>query len=305
MSTLTKSIRPATKRKFAWSRYSVETVLFRWLKRLTIAILITVTAFPFYYMLLLSVRPIESLLLNPGQLIPAFSELTINTYEKVLRPMSEGGNGFLALMVNSLIVAASTVVLGLLASITGAYAISRLNFFGRKQISAFFYAVYLFPPLVMAIPLFVIFSRLGIRQSLLGLILVYVALTIPVAIFMLRGYFATIPVSLEEAALLDGCNNRQILTKVMLPLAMPSVMATGLYLFMIAWNEYLFALLFLVTDRNSWTVSLGLSQLSGSLEIPTTVLMAGSVILTLPVVILFFSFEKLLVGGLTVGAEKG
>ena len=305
MSILTKTSRPIVKRKLSWTRHSVETVVFRWLKRITIGVLIIVTAFPFYYMLLLSVRPIESLLLNPGQLIPAFSELTIDTYEKVLRPTSEGGNGFLALMGNSFIVAASTVVLGLIASVTGAYAISRLNFFGKKQISAFFYAVYLFPPLVMAIPLFVIFSRLGIRQSLLGLILVYVALTIPVAIFMLRGYFATIPVSLEEAALLDGCNNRQILTKVMLPLALPSVMATGLYLFMIAWNEYLFALLFLVTDRNSWTVSLGLSQLSGSLEIPTTVLMSGSVILTLPVVILFFSFEKLLVGGLTVGAEKG
>lgn len=305
MSSLTKQNISSKKTEFTWSRHSVETVVFRWLKRVTIAVLILITAFPFYYMVLLSVRPIESLLLNPGQLFPTFSEITISTYDKVLRPTSEGGNGFLALMGNSLIVAIATVGLGLIASITGAYAISRLKFFAKKQISAFFYAVYLFPPLVMAIPLFVIFSRLGIRQSLLGLILVYVALTIPVAIFMLRGYFATIPASLEEAAVLDGCSQRQILTKVMLPLALPSVMATGLYIFMIAWNEFLFALLFLVTDRNSWTVSLGLSQLSGSLEIPTTVLMAGSVILTLPVVILFFSFEKLLVGGLTVGAEKG
>lgn len=305
MTNLTRTTKQMKQRKPSWSRYSVETIVVRWLKRLTIAVLIAVTAFPFYYMVLLSVRPIESLLLDPGQIFPALSDLTFDTYEKVLKPTSEGGNGFLALMGNSLLVAAATVLIGLVASITGAYAISRLKFFGKKQISAFFYAVYLFPPLVMAIPLFVIFSRLGIRQSLLGLILVYVALTIPVAIFMLRGYFATIPVSLEEAALLDGCNSRQTLTKVMLPLALPSVMATGLYLFMIAWNEYLFALLFLVTDRNSWTVSLGLSQLSGSLEIPTTVLMAGSVVLTLPVVILFFSFEKLLVGGLTVGAEKG
>lgn len=304
MSILTKK-RSGSTSYVSLSRYSVETWIFKWLKRLTIFALVLITAFPFYYMALLSVRPIESLLLNPGQLLPQLSELTLTTYDKVLRPTSEGGNGFLALMVNSLTVAGATVILGLVASITGAYAISRLKFLGKKQISAFFYAIYLFPPLVMAIPLFVIFSRLGIRQSLIGLILVYVALTIPVAIFMLRGYFATIPKSLEEAALLDGCNQRQILTKVMLPLALPSVMATGLYIFMIAWNEFLFALLFLVTDRDSWTVSLGLSQLSGSLEVPTTVLMAGSVILTLPVVILFFSFEKLLVGGLTVGAEKG
>lgn len=297
MTTLTKVNR--------WSRYAIETAIVKWGRRVTIFALVLVTTLPFYYMVLLSFRPIESLLLDPGALFMSLDQITFDTYAKVLKPTEEGGNGFVQLLWNSLLVSLATVIVGLVVSISGAYAVSRLAFKGRKQISAFFYAIYLSPPLVMAIPLFVIFSRLGIRQSLLGLMLVYIALTIPVAIFMLRGYFATIPKSLEEAALLDGCTYPQILRKIILPLILPSVMATGLYIFMIAWNEFLFALLFLVTSRENWTVSLGLSQLSGSLEVPTTVLMAGSVILTVPVVVLFFFAERLLVDGLTAGAEKG
>jgi multiple sugar transport system permease protein len=145
----------------------------------------------------------------------------------------------------------------------------------------------------------------GLRGSLVGLILVYIAQTVPVAIYMLRNYLDTVPVAVEEAGLVDGLTRIGVLRRISLPLVMPSIMATGLFIFMIAWNEFLFALLFLVERRESWTVSLGLSQLSGSAEIPTTVLMAGSVVLTLPILILFFSTERLLTGGLTAGAEKG
>jgi len=114
-----------------------------------------------------------------------------------------------------------------------------------------------------------------------------------------------VPVSIEEAGLMDGLGRLGVLRKISLRLAMPSIMSTGLFVFMIAWNEFLFALLFLVERRPSWTVSLGLSQLSGSVEIPTTILMAGSVVLTLPIIIIFFATERLLTGGLTAGAEKG
>ncbi|MEJ7741362.1 MAG: carbohydrate ABC transporter permease [Nocardioidaceae bacterium] len=289
----------------SWSRHRVQSFVFGWLRRLTILVLILVTALPFYYMAVLSVRSIQQVLLEPGNLWVGLGEISLRSYDRVLSSTDDGGQGFLRLISNSLIVASLTVLASLLASIPGAYAVSRLVFKGRRQISALFLAVYLFPPMIMAIPLFVIFTRVGLRDSLFGLALVYVAQTIPVAIYMLRGYFATIPRSLEEAAQLDGCSRLQILTRVSLPLAMPSVIATGLYVFMIAWNEFLFALLFLVTDRDKWTVSLGLSQLSGSIEVPTTVLMAGSVVLTLPIIALFFATERLLVEGLTAGAEKG
>jgi multiple sugar transport system permease protein len=291
--------------KPGWSRNRVQIVAFRWLRRLTILLLILATAMPFYYMVLLSVRSIQQLLLEPGKIWVSLGEVSVNSYRSVLKSTDDGGQGFLKLIGNSLIVASITVVATLLASIPGAYAVSRLVFKGRRQISALFLVVYLFPPMIMAIPLYVIFTRIGLRDSLFGLAIVYVAQTIPVAIYMLRGYFATIPKSLEEAALLDGCSRLQILTRISLPLALPSVMATGLYVFMIAWNEFLFALLFLLTDPAKWTVSLGLSQLSGSIEVPTTVLMAGSVVLTIPIIALFFATERLLVEGLTAGAEKG
>jgi multiple sugar transport system permease protein len=288
-----------------WTRHRVQTVAFGWLRRLTILLLILATALPFYYMILLSVRTIQQLLLQPGSLWVSLGDMTVNSYKEVLKSTDNGGQGFLGLIRNSLIVATITVLASLLASIPGAYAVSRLAFKGRRQISGLFLVVYLFPPMIMAIPLYVIFTRIGLRDSLFGLAIVYVAQTIPVAIYMLRGYFATIPKSLEEAALLDGCSRLQILWRISLPLAMPSVMATGLYVFMIAWNEFLFALLFLLTDPPKWTVSLGLSQLSGSIEVPTTVLMAGSVVLTIPIIALFFATERLLVEGLTAGAEKG
>ncbi|MEK8105969.1 carbohydrate ABC transporter permease [Micromonospora sp. M12] len=135
--------------------------------------------------------------------------------------------------------------------------------------------------------------------------LVYISQTLPVSVYMLKNYFETIPVSLEESAAIDGAGRLGIIRRVSLPLAMPSIMAVALYDFMIAWNEFLFALLFLVDKPNRWTVSLGLSQLADGVEVPKTVLMAGSVVLTLPIVILFFASERLLTEGLTSGAEKG
>lgn len=287
------------------NRDAVQTRIFGIGRWVVIIVALIVTLLPFYYMFLLSLRPIEEVLLKPGSLLPSPGELSWDTYGRVLASTSAGGQGFLQFLRNSLFVALVTVAFTLLAAIPGSYAIARLRFRGSRWISFLFLAVYLFPPMVLAIPLFTGFTLLGLRGSLLGLSVVYIAQTVPVAIYMLRGYFETIPESLEEAAVIDGCTRYQVITKISLPLALPSVMSTGLYVFMIAWNEFLFALLFLVENRDRWTVSLGLSQLSGSIEIPTTILMAGSIVITIPVIILFFLAEKALVEGLTAGAEKG
>ncbi|MFY1614896.1 carbohydrate ABC transporter permease [Micromonospora sp. WMMD736] len=286
-------------------RDMVETVSLRWLRRLVIAAFLVVTVFPFYYMLVLSVRPIERLLLDPGSLVVGFGELTVATYAEVLKATDDGGQGFLTFIGNSALVAVAATVLTLLVAIPGAYAVARLRFFGRRQVDFLFLAVYLFPSIVIAIPLFVVFSLAGLRGSLFGLVLVYVSQTLPVSVYMLKNYFETIPVSLEESAAIDGAGRLGIIRRVSLPLAMPSIMAVALYDFMIAWNEFLFALLFLVDKPDRWTVSLGLSLLADGVEVPKTVLMAGSVVLTLPIVILFFASERLLTEGLTSGAEKG
>ncbi|NUP66500.1 MAG: carbohydrate ABC transporter permease [Nonomuraea sp.] len=280
------------------SRDRFERGLFAVLKPLVIVFLFAVTALPFLYMVTLSVRDIQELILEPGSIWPR--HFTLDTYVNVLTTQ-----GFLTFIRNSAIVAVSSVAVTLLISIPGAYAVARLRFFGRRQVHFLFLAVYLFPAIVLAIPLFVLFTMLGLRGSLVGLILVYIAQTVPVTVYMLRNYFETVPRSVEEAAAIDGCSRLSTIWRVVLPLSKPALMATGLYAFMIAWNEFLFALLFLVERRENWTVSLGLSQLAGSIEIPTTVLMAGSVVLTLPIVILFFAGERLLTEGLTAGAEKG
>ena len=288
-----------------WSRNTVETRVLGVLRWIVIAGLALFTLFPFYYMVLLSVRDLSSLLDDPARLWPVLSELTVDTYRNVLTPTESGGQGFLRFMANSGLIALGTVAVTLLFAVLGAYAIARLRFPGRRKVSVLFLAVYLFPSILLAVPLFVFFTALGLRGSLGPLVLVYVSQTIAVAIYTLRNYFQTVPASIEEAAAVDGATRLTVLRKVTLPLAMPAILSNGLFVFMIAWNEFLFALLFLVEDRSRWTVSLGLSQLAGSIEIPTTVLMAGSVILTLPIVILFFATERLLTGGLTAGAEKG
>ncbi|WP_341994717.1 carbohydrate ABC transporter permease [Microbacterium sp. LWH7-1.2] len=272
---------------------------------MVIALVLLVTVFPFFYMLLLSVRELSSIVREPGRLWALPSEWDLSSYVDVLKPVTDGGQGFLGLIGNSAIIAVGTVLVTLLIAVPGAYAVSRLEFFGRRQVSVAFLAVYLFPTILLAVPLFVFFTKLGLRGQLPVLVIVYVSQTIAVAIFMLRNYFETIPVSIEEAAALDGLGRIQILRKIILPLSLPSMMSTALFVFMIAWNEFLFALLFLVEDRAEWTVSLGLAQLSENLEIPPTSLMAGSVVLTIPIIIIFFATERLLTGGLTAGAEKG
>jgi multiple sugar transport system permease protein len=286
------------------SRARFEDRLFGVLRYVVIATLLLATVLPFYYMVMLSFRSTGALLLDPGSLLPSLKELTLATYRNILEPTSEGGQGLLGMLRNSALVSLGTVALTLAASVPGAWAITRLKFVGSRQVSALFLAVYLFPPTLLAVPLFVMFSRMGLQGSLAGLAIVYIAQTVPVSIYMLKNYFSTVPVSIEEAAALDGCSRLTILRKVVLPLAAPSLIATGLYVFMIAWNEFLFALLFLAATPDKWTVSLGLKQMDNAIQVPTTVLMAGSVVLTIPVIVLFYAAERFLTEGLTSGADK-
>jgi multiple sugar transport system permease protein len=287
------------------NRDALETWIFGVLRWVVIAGLVAVTIFPFWYMLMLSVRPVDRVVRDPGRLWVTTEELTVDTYRAVLRSVEDGGQGFMSLLANSALVSLATVLLTLLVAIPGSYAVARLRFFGRRQVHFLFLAVYLFPSILLAIPLFVLFTRLGLRGSLGGLVFVYIAQTIPVSIYMLRNYLSTIPESLDEAAAIDGASRLQSIWKVTLPLAAPAIMANALYIFMIAWNEFLFALLFLVENRDNWTVSLGLAQLSGGIEVSKTILMAGSVVLTVPIVVLFFAAERMLTEGLTSGADKG
>ena len=207
-------------------------------------------------------------------------------------------------IVISTIVSVGTVIITLLFAIPAAYAVARLNFFGKTFLSTSILIIYMFPAIVLVIPLYTIFSQLGLRNSIEGLLIVYTATTLPVAIYMLQGYFKSIPKELEEAAILDKLSWFGIITKIIIPLSIPAISSVALYVFMIAWNEFLFSLMFL-DNPNSFTLSRAIQYLSGDAETPRQYLMAGSVVVTLPVLFIFVYFEKYLVSGLTAGSVKG
>lgn len=282
------------------SRERVELALIRVLRIVGIAFFAVISIFPFYWMIVLSFRPLESVLRDPGRLYPTWNEIrALEPYRGVLFEQ-----GFGRFVLNSAVVATVTMLLTLLLAIMGAYAVARLRFRGRNLVSSGILLIYMFPAIVLAIPLFVVFSRLGLRNSLPGLVVVYLAQTLPVALYMLRSYFQTIPYDLEEAGMVDGCTRTEVIWRITLPLAVPALASVALYTFMIAWNEFLFALLFLLEAPSRWTLSLGVQQLD-SVEVPKTWLMAGAVITTVPIVVLFFFFERFLTRGLTAGAVKG
>jgi len=268
-----------------------------------IAVALVVAIGPVLYGFVLSVRPYSSIVQAPLDLIPALDELDFSGYTTAMLDPDQGGFGLGRFVLNSLLVGLGTVVLSVLVSILGAYAAARLRYRGRRGMNAIILAVYLFPGIVLSVPLFVLLARAGLTGSLLGLFLVYVATTVPVSIYMLRNYFQALPESVEEAAIVDGASLPQMLRSVVLPIALPGVVATSIYVFMIAWNEYFYALLFLVRDRTLWTAPLGISQLA-DFNVPVTVLLSGSIAVTVPIVILFFLAQRYLVEGLTAGAEK-
>ncbi len=286
------------------TRAEFEQRLFGFLKWVSVAFFLVICVFPLVYMVGLSFKPVEKLLQNPAGFLPTWDELTsLDTYRAVLRPRSEGGQGLMVYIRNSAIVSLVTVVVTTTLGVLGAYAAARLDFRGRRPFSLGIILVYLFPAVVVAIPLFVLFSKAG-RRDLIGLMVVYVAQTVPVALYMLRSYFASIPVSLEEAGLIDGLSHWGVMRRITLPLSAPAIAAVALFVFMIAWNEFLYALLFVLDTPDNWTLSLGVQQLDTT-EVPKTLLMAGSVIITIPVIVLFFAAERFLTEGLTAGGVKG
>ena len=206
-------------------------------------------------------------------------------------------------IITSTIVSLGTVIITLLFAIPAAYAIARLNFFGRTFLSTSILIIYMFPAIVLVIPLYTVFSQLGLRNSIEGLLIVYTATTLPVAIYMLQGYFKSIPKELEEAAILDKLSWFGIIFKIIIPLSIPAISSVALYVFMIAWNEFLLAFM-LLDDPSKFTLTRGIAMLDSS-EIPRQHLMAGSVIATIPIMVLFLGLERFMVKGLASGSVKG
>lgn len=281
------------------TRENFENHIIRILRILGITIFLLMVAFPFYWMVVSSFKPLEEILSNPGNLGLPLKKIDFNAYREVLFE-----HGFLRYISNSMYVSIITVLLSMTLATVGGYAVTRLKFGAQKLMSTSILLVYMFPAIVLVIPLYVMFSRLGLRDSIHVLVLVYLAQTLPVALYMLRTYFQTLPSEMEDAGLIDGCSRFGVIWRIVIPLSAPALASVALYTFMIAWNEFLFAFMFLDSPEK-FTLSRGLVQLEGSVHLSKQLVMAASVTVTLPILLLFLVFERRLVGGLTAGAMKG
>ena len=288
--------------KFLTNEHSTQLILFDFLTLFGIVLFSFVILFPFYMMLVTSFKTQIALLVNPLDFSINFNQDIKNLFKSYFIIFKSYSFG--KYILTSTIVSLGTVLITLIFAIPAAYAIARLNFFGKTFMSTSILIIYMFPAIVLVIPLYTVFSQLGLRNSISGLLIVYTATTLPVAIYMLQGYFKSIPKELEEAAILDKLSWFGIIIKIILPLSIPAISSVALYVFMIAWNEFLFSLMFL-DNPNSFTLSRAIQYLSGDAETPRQYLMAGSVIVTLPVLFIFVYFEKYLVSGLTAGSVKG
>jgi len=207
-------------------------------------------------------------------------------------------------LFNSLVVALATTVVGLAVSTTAAYAFSRFSFPGKSSGMKAFLLTQMFPGVVMAIPLYILLDEAGLLNSMVGLTLVYSTTSVPFSVWMLKGYFDTIPRDLEEAAVMDGASQWVIFTRIVLPLAMPALVVTGLFSFMTAWNEFILAATFLSGERNM-TLPVVLQSFVDDNSTDWGPFAAGAVIVSVPVMCLFFALQRHLVGGLTAGGVKG
>ncbi len=215
---------------------------------------------------------------------------------------------FLRYFKNSFILSFSAAFFSLIAAILGAYSFSRVRYRGRSTIQRGVLFVYMFGGIIILIPLYQVAVKLGLLSTkfstYMTLILFYVVQTLPVSLYMLGNYFRTIPFSIEEAAMIDGCNRFETIWKIIVPLSLPALVTVFIYSFMIAWNEYLFASVFLKSYKNLYTLPIGLKTLFVSKNAIWDRIMASSMLTAIPVVIMFMLVQKNLAGGLTAGGVK-
>jgi multiple sugar transport system permease protein len=260
-----------------------------------VLVIIAFALAPYAWMVLTSLKPQDEVTRTPITYLP--QSVTFAHYAELFQRTSFGGN-----LVNSLIVACGAVTLGLALSIPAAYAFSRFRFWGRKVLLVQFLVINMFPVVLLIIPLFVLMRTLGLLDTYVALIAGHGTFTIPFAVWMMTSYMNAIPAELDEAALMDGCTRLQTIRKIVLPLAMPGIVTTGIYIFVTSWNEYLFAMM--LSGNDVRTVTVALQTFIGEFTIQWGLLTAGGTLVALPVTILFLLVQRRLVGGLTAGAVK-
>jgi len=259
--------------------------------------------FPFYWMVSSSFKTYAEIGSRTPVYIP--SALRWEAYQELFAYWDFGTN-----IINTILISVPTAFIAVFLSTLGAYAIARLSFPGKEALLNSILMIYLFPGVLLIIPLFAMLAQIGdkigfeVQDNLPVLIVTYLAQTLPVALYMLANYFRTIPEEIEQAGLIDGCSRLGVIWRITLPLAIPALVSVAIYTFMIAWNEFLYAFVFL-NDRTLFTMPIKINTIYNDPSPRPHIVMAASTIMTIPVVFLFLSLEKFLEEGLSAGGVKG
>lgn len=275
---------------------------------LVLTIFLVSIIFPFYWMVSSSFKTYAEIGAREPVYIP--SALRLDAYKELFDPENDDYWNFGKNILNSVLIAIPTSIIAVILSTLGAYAIARLYFRGKDLLLNSILLIYLFPGVLLIIPLFAMLAQMGarlgfeVRDNLPILIITYLAQTLPVALYMLANYFRTIPAEIEQAALIDGCSRAGVIWRITLPLAIPALVSVAIYTFMIAWNEFLYAFVFL-NDRTIFTMPIQINTIYNDPTPRPHVVMAASTIMTIPVVFLFLALEKFLEQGLVSGGVKG
>jgi len=275
--------------------------LWRWAGRIFLTVMLLFTLLPMVWMLLTSFKSGFAALQFPPQWWP--KEPTLASYRKLLDPTNSVGADFLRFFWNSLFVSTMSTILSVIVAVPAAYAFSRFDFPGRKFL---FFSVLLrnmFPAVVFLVPLFILMRLLGLMNTHGSLILTYLTFGLPLAIWLLKGFYDNIPYQLEQAARIDGASRFQAFLLIVMPLSIPGIIATAIYSFIGAWNEYIFAYTF-INRNDRLTLPIGIQRFFSESSSDFPGLMAASFMMSVPVVVLFLMLQRYFVRALTEGAVK-
>ena len=261
------------------------------------AILLVLTAFPFFWMISTSFKPLREIFVFPPYLLP--KEFTLANFDRLFEQTR-----FLTYFRNSVFVSTSAVVLTMTIASAGAYSLTRFKFYGREKIASLILFTYMFAPIMIIIPFYVLIKKIGIANTHLALIMAYTAFCLPFSLWLLRAFFQSIPMALEEAALTDGAGRIRAVIYVIFPLALPGIIATGIFTFILAWNDYIFVRILITSDELK-TLSVGIADLYNATVIDWGMIMSGGMLITIPVLVFFVFIQRYLIAGWGAGAIKG
>jgi len=259
-------------------------------------VLLLLGAFPLFWMLSTSLKPSGEIFATPT-LVPRHA--TLGNFVQLLAETN-----FAVYFKNSVIVSLTTVVVTLAASAAGAYALTRFAFRGRDTVIRLILATYMFAPIMIIIPFYILVRQLGLVNTRLALVLSYTTFCLPFCLWLLRAFFAGVPLELEEAAMVDGANRARAAWYVTLPLALPGLIAAGIFTFILAWNDFLFALVLITSDELK-TLPVGVNDLFNATIVDWGMLMAAGVVITVPTVGFFVAVQRYLIQGWGAGGLKG